>query len=241
MLELELDGAVALPRVRRGQRRPLRGCARSCASSKRRRPHFAATGSGRRRDHLRFATRERLEAHMFERLADCARSAPVDSERTVPPARRADVRSGRAQPGGASTVSSARSAVQGRSTACTSCPSNSGSTASSELILRTLRVRCPRGADRHVRAPAARPAHLGHRPLQLPLRLLHAEGGLRPRLRVPAGARSCSRSRRSSAWRASSSQAASEKIRLTGGEPLVRRDLPVLVGKLARSATSTSR
>ena len=36
---------------------------------------------------------------------------------------------------------------------------------------------------------AARPAHLGHRPLQLPLRLLHAEGGLRPRLPVPAARR----------------------------------------------------
>ena len=34
--------------------------------------------------------------------------------------------------------------------------------------------------------PAARPAHLGHRPLQLPLQLLHAQGGLRPRLRLPA-------------------------------------------------------
>ena len=29
---------------------------------------------------------------------------------------------------------------------------------------------------------AARPAHLGHRPLQLPLQLLHAQGGLRQRL-----------------------------------------------------------
>ena len=37
------------------------------------------------------------------------------------------------------------------------------------------------GRARHLRAAAARPAHLGHRPLQLPLRLLHAEGGLRAR------------------------------------------------------------
>ena len=36
----------------------------------------------------------------------------------------------------------------------------------------------------------SRPADLGHRPLQLPLRLLHAEGGIRPRLPVrrPQGA-----------------------------------------------------
>ena len=46
-------------------------------------------------------------------------------------------------------------------------------------------------------------------------------------------ARSCSRSRRSSASHASSWPAACEKIRITGGEPLVRRDLPVLVEKLA--------
>ena len=39
---------------------------------------------------------------------------------------------------------------------------------------------------RHSRTAAPRPAHLGHRPLQLPLHLLHAEGGVRPRLRVPA-------------------------------------------------------
>ncbi len=36
------------------------------------------------------------------------------------------------------------------------------------------------------RRPLSRPAHLGHRPLQLPLRLLHAEGCLRPRLPIPA-------------------------------------------------------
>ena len=60
----------------------------------------------------------------------------------------------------------------------------------------TLGVRCVRAAvgernarrrpPRHPRAPAARPAHLGHRPLQFPLQLLHAEGGLRPELCVPA-------------------------------------------------------
>src|SRR6266581_7030986 len=37
---------------------------------------------------------------------------------------------------------------------------------------------------KHARAQAARPAHLGHRPLQLPLHLLHAARRVRPRLRV---------------------------------------------------------
>ena len=37
-----------------------------------------------------------------------------------------------------------------------------------------------------VRARAARPADLGHRPVQLPLPVLHAGRGLRARLRVPA-------------------------------------------------------
>ena len=45
------------------------------------------------------------------------------------------------------------------------------------------------GRARHARPAATRPAHLGHRPVQLPLRLLHAEGGLRARLRVPRPAR----------------------------------------------------
>ena len=33
----------------------------------------------------------------------------------------------------------------------------------------------------------------------------------------------------------------SEKLRITGGEPLVRRDLPVLIGMLARSAGPMAR
>ena len=37
--------------------------------------------------------------------------------------------------------------------------------------------------------PAARPAHLAHRPLQLPLHLLHAEGDLRAGVPVPAAQR----------------------------------------------------
>ncbi len=42
------------------------------------------------------------------------------------------------------------------------------------------------GRDRHARSRDARPAHLRHRPLQLPLHVLHAQGGLRPGLRIPA-------------------------------------------------------
>ena len=38
----------------------------------------------------------------------------------------------------------------------------------------------------HAGPAAARPADLGHGPLQLPLHVLHAQGGLRARLRVPA-------------------------------------------------------
>ena len=48
------------------------------------------------------------------------------------------------------------------------------------------RLRWAPRRDRHARSSAARPAHLGDRPLQLPLHVLHAEGDLRSRLRVPA-------------------------------------------------------
>ncbi len=95
--------------------------------------------------------------------------------------------------GSARTAARARSGAQPSSTACASRQSNSGSTASSALIAwqhgvarRTEstppRVRSLCGDDRYLRTAAPRPAHLGHRPLQLPLRLLHAEGGLRSRL-----------------------------------------------------------
>ena len=47
-------------------------------------------------------------------------------------------------------------------------------------------LRRPPRSDRHARSGDARPAHLGHRPLQLPLHLLHAQGDLREGLRVPA-------------------------------------------------------
>ena len=50
-----------------------------------------------------------------------------------------------------------------------------------ELVLERAR---PPG--RSSRPAAARPAHLGHRPLQLPLHLLHAARGVRRRLPVPA-------------------------------------------------------
>ena len=42
------------------------------------------------------------------------------------------------------------------------------------------------GTARSTRTAAARPAHLRHRPLQLPLHVLHAQGSVRSRLRVPA-------------------------------------------------------
>src|SRR5215211_6854374 len=44
-------------------------------------------------------------------------------------------------------------------------------------------------AGRPLPAPASRPPHLGHRPLQLPLHLLHAEGGLREQLSLPTQSR----------------------------------------------------
>ena len=46
----------------------------------------------------------------------------------------------------------------------------------------------PLASARHPRPAAPRPAHQRHRPLQLPLRVLHAAGGLRPGPRFPAAA-----------------------------------------------------
>ena len=51
------------------------------------------------------------------------------------------------------------------------------------------RLRRPARAAGPVRAGAARPPDLGHRPLQLPLPVLHARGGVRPRLRLPPARR----------------------------------------------------
>ena len=104
-----------------------------------------------------------------------------------------------------------------------------------------------RADARPVRPRPARPPDLGHRPVQLPLPVLHAGGGVRARLRVPAqGARSC-RSRRSPGSRRCSWGSGVGKLRITGGEPLVRRDLPVLDRRRSRrsgaptASRSTSR
>jgi cyclic pyranopterin phosphate synthase len=85
---------------------------------------------------------------------------------------------------------------------------------------------------RHVRTPGARPADLGHRPLQLPLRLLHAEGGLRPRLPLPAAPRAPHLEEIEHVARAFVDLGV-RKLRITGGEPLLRRDLEQLIARLA--------
>ena len=81
-------------------------------------------------------------------------------------------------------------------------------------------------------APAApEPPHLGHRPLQHAVPVLHAGGRSTSGCR---GSRS-SPSRRSTGWPASSPASACDKVRLTGGEPLLRHDLPTLVGAAGRA------
>ena len=82
--------------------------------------------------------------------------------------------------------------------------------------------------DGHGRADLGPPG-LGDRPLQLPLPVLHA--GRRPR-RGSIARRSCA-SRRSSASCACSPAMGVTDLRLTGGEPLVRREFPRLLGMLA--------
>jgi cyclic pyranopterin phosphate synthase len=72
-----------------------------------------------------------------------------------------------------------------------------------------------RSAPRHrsQRPPPPRPAHLGHGSLQLPLPVLHVEEIERlARIFVGLGV---------------------EKIRITGGEPLLRHQLPALIERLA--------
>ena len=59
-------------------------------------------------------------------------------------------------------------------------------------------IRRPPRPDRYPRSGGARPAHLGHRPVQLPLHVLHAQGDLRAGLRVPAARPGPDASRRSS-------------------------------------------
>ena len=85
-------------------------------------------------------------------------------------------------------------------------------------------------AGRHVRAGPPRPAHLGHRPLQLPLHLLHARRG--HAVAAPRGAAHASR-RSSGSPGIMVERFGVDGIRLTGGEPTVRAHLPVLVEKLA--------
>ena len=77
--------------------------------------------------------------------------------------------------------------------------------------------------ERPPRPAAAQPAALGHRPLQPALRILHAGG----RLRRGCRARTCCTSRRSARWSTCSSSLGVDKVRLTGGEPLLRRDIAV--------------
>ena len=67
-----------------------------------------------------------------------------------------------------------------------------------------------------------------NRPLQSALHLLHARGGY-----VSSIANICSLSKKSSVSFASPAPLGIDKIRLTGGEPLMRRDLARLVALLA--------
>ena len=83
--------------------------------------------------------------------------------------------------------------------------------------------------DAHRRA-AHRPAGLGHRPLQLPLPVLHAGGGAA----LARARRDPLASRRSSALVRLLVGLGIEDVRLTGGEPLARRDFPTLVGDAGR-------
>ena len=76
-------------------------------------------------------------------------------------------------------------------------------------------MRRPRPRDR-------RPARLGHRPLQLPLPVLHARRGPA----VARARRGPDASRRSSGSSRCSPSMGVRDVRLTGGEPLVRRDFP---------------
>ena len=102
---------------------------------------------------------------------------------------------------------------------------------------RCRRARGPPTARRLVRPGAPRPADLGHRPLQLPLHLLHARGGHE----VAARGTSSSPSRRSSgSARVLVERHGIESIRLTGGEPTVRAHLPGARREARRPRRSTS-
>ena len=105
-----------------------------------------------------------------------------------------------------------------------------------EATLTRIAVACGDGHDavapahRLVRARAPRPAHLGDRPLQLPLHVLHA--GRRHGLAAPLGDPQL-RGDRTGGPGAASSSYGIDSIRLTGGEPTVRAGLPELVRRLA--------
>jgi hypothetical protein len=72
-------------------------------------------------------------------------------------------------------------------------------------------------SDRHARPAPTRRAHLGHGPLQLPLYLLHAEGGVRARLPVLGSRRSPHVREEITRLARIFVQHVVEKIRLTGG------------------------
>ena len=91
------------------------------------------------------------------------------------------------------------------------------------------------GPVRPVRPAAPQPPHLRHRPLQSPVPLLHAGGGVR----VAAARARFSPSRRSTASPGSSPALGVTKVRLTGGEPLLRHDLPD-AGRAAVARTTRS-
>ena len=84
-------------------------------------------------------------------------------------------------------------------------------------------------AGRRPRTPDRGRAHLGHRPLQLPLPVLHARRG--PAVAEPR--RAAHATRRSSASCALLASMGVHDVRLTGGEPLVRKELWRLVEQLS--------
>ncbi len=91
------------------------------------------------------------------------------------------------------------------------------------------------GTDRYRRSPgpaAARPAHLGHRSLQLPLHLLHAARDLWAAFRFLPHAELLTFEEMTRLAGVAVSLGVT-KVRLTGGEPLLRRDVERLVRMLA--------
>ena len=91
----------------------------------------------------------------------------------------------------------------------------------------------PAPAARHARPPAARPAHFGDGPLQLPLPLLHAAGDVSREVPVPAAPPSGSRSRRSCGSRACSCRWACA----SSGSPAASR----CCARTCRTSSATSR